>query len=55
VKRGKEAKLRLFVNPMDAEAMGMLRNVRDVMLMYYPPSDDLISSLDESLRAYSFS
>jgi hypothetical protein len=55
VKRGTEAKLRLFVNPTDTEALGMLRNVRAVMLVYYPPTDYLISSLDESLRAYSFS
>lgn len=54
VKRGTEAKLRLFVNPMDMEALEMLRDVRKVMLVYYPPSADLISSLDESLRAYTF-
>ena len=55
VKRGTEAKLRLFVNPMDMEALEMLQNVRKAMLLYYPPSDGLISSLDESLRTYSFS
>ncbi|KAL3767401.1 hypothetical protein ACHAW5_007661 [Stephanodiscus triporus] len=55
VKRGTEAKLRLFSNPMDVEALETLQQVRKVMLVYYPPSDDLISSLDESLRAYSFS
>ena len=55
VKRGTEAKLRLFANPMDMEALEMLRSVRMAMLLYYPSSDDLIMSLDESLRTYSFS
>jgi hypothetical protein len=55
VKRGTEAKLRLFVNPMDMEALEMLQNVRKTMLLYYPPSDDLVLSLDESLCTYSFS
>jgi len=55
VKRGMEAKLRLFVNPMDMDALGMLRNVRKEMHMYYPSSDDTIISLDQSLAAYSFS
>ncbi|KAL7530461.1 hypothetical protein ACHAWF_003385 [Thalassiosira exigua] len=54
-KRGIEAKLRLFLNPMDMEALAMLQDVRKQLLLYYPPSDDVISSLDDSLRSYSFS
>ena len=55
IKRGIEAKLRLFVNPMDLEALSILRDLRKDLLQYYPSSDEVISSLDESIRAYSFS
>lgn len=55
IKRGTEAKLRLFVNPMDLEALGMLRNVKEEMLVFFPSNDDIILSLDESIAAYSFS
>ncbi|KAL7540878.1 hypothetical protein ACHAXR_010680 [Thalassiosira sp. AJA248-18] len=55
IKQGMEAKLRLFVNPMDMEAFGMLRNARRELLVYYPSSDCTLMSLDESLAAYSFS
>lgn len=55
IKQGIEAKLRLFVNPMDMEALEMLKNVRKTMLVFYPPTDDMITMLDESLASYSFS
>jgi hypothetical protein len=55
IKQGIEAKLRLFVNPMDMEALQMLQDVRKTMLVFYPPTDDMITMLDESLAAYSFS
>ena len=55
VKRGLEAKLRLFVNPADMEALGMLGDVRTELLRYYPASDATVCSLEESLAAYSFS
>ncbi|KAL9186074.1 hypothetical protein ACHAXT_005312 [Thalassiosira profunda] len=55
IKRGVEAKLRMFANPADAEALGMLRNVRRELQKYYPPSDEMLSSLDETLSVYSFS
>ena len=55
VKRGMEAKLRLFVNPMDMEALEMLQNVRKEFLLFYHSSDEMILSLEESLAAYSFS
>ena len=55
VKQGTEAKLRLFVNPMDMEALEMLQNVRKEFLLYYHSSDEIILSLEESLAAYSFS
>ena len=55
VKRGLEAKLRLFLNPTDMEALRMLGNVRKELLMYYPSSDDMMCWLDESLAVYSFS
>jgi len=54
-KLGVEAKLRLFENPMDMAALQILQNVRKELLKYYPSSDDLILSLEESLAAYSFS
>ena len=55
IKRGTEAKLRLFVNPMDLEALGMLRNVKKEMLLHFESNDDMMLSLDESIAAYSFS
>ena len=56
IKRGMEAKLRLFVNPMDMEALSILRDVRRDLIHYYPSTDEIVSSLDESIRAsYSFS
>ena len=55
IKQGIEAKLRLFVNPMDMEAHRMLRDARKELLVYYPYSDVTMKSLEESLAAYSFS
>lgn len=55
IKQGIEAKLRLFVNPMDMEALQLLQDVRKTMLVYYPPTDDMITMLNESLAAYPFS
>ena len=55
IKQGIEAKLRLFVNPMDMDALQMLQDVRKTMLVFYPPTNNMIAVLDESLAAYSFS
>lgn len=55
IKRGMEAKLRLFVNPMDMEALSILRDVRMDLMHYYPSTDEIVSSLDESICAYSYS
>ena len=55
VQRGVEAKLRLFVNPMDMEALGMLRDVREKLIMFYPSSDETVLLLEQSIAAYSFS
>jgi SET and MYND domain-containing protein len=55
MKRGTEAKLRLFVNPTDFEALAILRDVRRDLMCYYPSSDEVLVSLDESIRSYSFS
>jgi hypothetical protein len=55
IKKGTEAKLRLFVNPMDTEALSILRVVRRDLMLFYPPTDEIVSSLDESIRAYSYS
>ena len=55
VKLGVEAKLRLFANPADMAALQMLQDVRKELIKYYPSSDEMILSLEESLAAYSFS
>ena len=55
IKRGMEAKLRLFVNPVDFEALSLMRSVRRNLNHYYPSTDEIVSSLDESIRAYSYS
>ena len=55
VKLGVEAKIRLFANPMDMAALQILQDVRKELIKYYPSSDEMIQSLEESLAAYSFS
>ena len=55
MKRGTEAKLRLFVNPTDFEALAILRDVKRDLMRYYPSSDEVLVSLDESIHSYSFS
>ena len=55
IKQGMEAKLRLFINPMDMQALKLLKNTRKEFLMNYPSTDEMILSLEESLAVYSFS
>ena len=55
IKRGMEAKLRLFVNPVDFDAIRLVQGVRRDLMHYYPSTDEIISSLDETIRAYSYS
>ena len=55
MKRGTEAKLRLFVNPTDFEALAILKDVKRDLMRYYPSSDEVLVSLDESIHSYSFS
>jgi hypothetical protein len=40
---------------MDMDALQMLQDVRKTMLVFYPPTNNMIAVLDESLAAYSFS
>jgi hypothetical protein len=54
LQRGEEAKLRLYANPTDVEAWNLLKEVKSKMLKYYPPCDETIQSLDESLESYSW-
>lgn len=55
IRRGTEAKYRLFVNPVDADALSVLRNVKAELMKYFPPDDEMIESLDQSLQSYSYS
>jgi SET and MYND domain-containing protein len=53
LKRGIEAKFRLFINPMDMEALSIMREVKRDLIRYYPSTDEIVLSLDESIRVYS--
>ncbi|EJK45429.1 hypothetical protein THAOC_35957, partial [Thalassiosira oceanica] len=55
IRMGTEAKFRLFVNPVDVDALSMLRNVKAELMKYFPPDDEMIVSLDQSLQSYSWS
>ncbi len=52
---GEEAKLRLYANPNDVGAWNVLKEVKEKMLYYYPPCDETIMSLHESLESHAWS
>lgn len=51
MRRGIEAKLRLFMNPGDTEAIEVLLDVKNTLSLYYPPDDALMCSLKESIQS----
>ena len=52
IRIGTEAKYRLFVNPVDCDALSMLRNAKASLEKYFPPDDEMIVSLHQSLQSY---
>jgi len=50
---GVEAKMRLFVNPMDGNGVVILKKARNEMLKFYPPWDDFVKAMEKSIEVYS--
>jgi SET and MYND domain-containing protein len=49
-----DAKLRLFVNPTDMDAYGLLWDAKRYLALFVPVHDELLASLDQSILDYTY-